>query len=259
VRVLATEQGTHEWFKAKLGKVGGSSAWKAMDFVENGSKARGDKRIASSAAREKYKLELALEIVTGMPAEHFVSAAMDKGTEYEPKARSEYLFLNDVEEWETTGFVLHPKMERFGASPDLLVGTNGGCEFKCPLPTTHATYLREWWNAKKAGLTGNDLALAVIPEEYVYQCESGMACCEREWWDWASYAIPAPDEGYPEFPENLRFLQIRLQRDEERINRLEQGIAQFNEELLELVEDMRQMHNGALPGSKIQAQLKASL
>jgi hypothetical protein len=203
-------------------------------------------------------MEKAIEIITGEPAEHFVSKAMDKGTEYEPKARSEYMFINDVD-GDKTGFILHPSIDRFGTSPDLVVLPDGSAEFKCPLPTTHAEYLRTYWQAKKAGLTGNDLALAVIPEAYRYQCDSVIACCEVDWCDWCSYAIPAPEEGYPVFPENLRMLQVRLYRDEARLAELTEGVNRFNEELLELVEDMRQMHNGALPGSKLQQQLRESL
>jgi len=261
MRIVCSEQRTPQWYQSRLGIPTASSAWRCMKFSSKGSKVRGDKRIESSATREAYKLELAIEIITGMPAEHFVSKPMDFGTQYEPKARSEYMFLNDID-GNTTGFVLHPSMDRFGCSPDLLL-VPGAAEFKVPLPTTHAESLRLWWNAKKSGLTGNDLALAVIPEEdkkgYQTQCFSIMACCELEWIDWVSFAAPDPDSGHPLFPENLRLLQVRLHRDEERIKAIEEGVQQFNEELLELVEDMRQMHNGALPGSKLHQQLKESL
>ena len=83
MRVVCKDQHTSEWFDARIGRVTASNMHLAMDFVSKGSKARGDKRIESSAARNKYIRQIAMELISRVPTEHYVSGPMDHGINFE--------------------------------------------------------------------------------------------------------------------------------------------------------------------------------
>lgn len=240
MRIACDTQRTPEWFAAKLGLVSASNVWKTMSFLSRASKNGG--KGTSSAKRLEYLYQLEREISSGQTAEHFVSRPMDLGTQYEPMARKQYMLANDVVEqsWQT-GFVLHPTMDRLGCSPDLLVDPNGGAEFKVPQPDTHEGYLIDYAKATKALLKRNELAYAVIPNMYVLQVQTNIACCEREWWDWMSFAPPAPEDGFPILRESRQRLQIRVERDDKMIAEIEDNVAKFNEELFNFVEEMKKV------------------
>ena len=192
MRVACNFQRTQEWFQVKTGKIGASSIHKAMAFLTRASGSR--KAGESSAVRDQFILELATELITCVPTDHYVSKAMDIGTQYESEARIEYWQAtgNEVEE---TGFVLHPSLDFAGSSPDGIIGTDGGLEIKVPLLHTHMGYIRS----------------QEIPDEYVKQMQFNMLCCERSWWDFCSYC---PPEVYPEVPERFRLYVQRLPADE---------------------------------------------
>ena len=57
-----------------------------------------------------------------------------------------------------TGFILHPFVKDSGASPDGLIGIDGGLEIKCPNTATHLKYL----------MTDK------IDTKYIYQMQWGM-------------------------------------------------------------------------------------
>jgi predicted phage-related endonuclease len=212
MRIATSEQHTADWFTARCGKVGASTVWKVMDFLKTGSAkdwtvydfiAKGKE----SSARANYKAEIIAEILSGLPTEHYVSPAMDHGSEYEKIARVEYELAtgNDVSQ---TGFVLHPSMDRFGASPDGLVGSDGSIEIKCPNTSTFI----KW---RFAG---------VVPEEHRDQMQAVMLCCERKWCDFVAFD--------PRLPERYRLWVVRLERDEQRIAQIEAGVLKFWEEVI---------------------------
>jgi hypothetical protein len=105
------------------------------------------------------------------------------------------------------GFVLHPIFDYAGASPDSLVGEDGGLEIKCPKTSTHL----KWMMAGE------------VPEEHQGQMYWNMLCCEREWWDFVSYD--------PRLPRGLQIFTKRLERDEARINQIEEAVVAFNGEV----------------------------
>jgi hypothetical protein len=218
MRIVTREQNTAEWFQAKCGKVGASSVNRALSMLKSGK---------SSADRENYKAEMIAEILTGLPTEHYVSPAMDWGVENESLARAEYAFRMDCEV-ERTGFVLHPTIDRLGASPDGLIGTDGGLEIKCPNTATHIKWMRD----------------GIVPEEHRLQMYTGMVCCERDWWEFMSFD--------PRLPQQYQVFIRRLERDDEQIAAIEAGVEQFLVEVLETIE----MLGKANP---LQAQLKASV
>jgi putative phage-type endonuclease len=120
------EQRTDEWFSARLGCVTASRTADVMAKTKSGY----------GASRENYMAQLITERLTGQASDGFSSAAMQWGTETEPQAREAYEFFTG-ETVEETGFVLHPSIKHFGASPDGLVGQDGLIEIKCPNTATH--------------------------------------------------------------------------------------------------------------------------
>lgn len=200
------EQRTEEWIQARLGKVTASRVADVMARTKSGY----------SASRKNYMAELVCERLTGTPSEHFESAAMKWGTDNEPLARSAYE-ARTGELVEEVGFIGHPTIKNFGASPDGLVGTDGGIEIKCPNTATHIDTL----------LGGK------IEQKYVYQMQTAMACTGRKWWDFVSFD--------PRLPENLSYKCIRFYRDTEMVQSIENEVIRFLAELDEMVEKLKNL------------------
>lgn len=200
------DQRSEEWFSARLGRV---TASKVKDVMAKG---RGG---APSATRQNYMMQLLCERLTGKRDEGFTSAAMQRGTDLEPIARSAYEFNAGVMTVET-GLVIHPRIDGFGASPDGLVGADGLLEIKCPNTAQHIAVIQSG---------SHDSA-------YDWQMLAQMACTGREWVDFVSFDDRLPDE--------LQYVCYRFHRDEKRIREMEMAVADFLEELAELERDMRE-------------------
>ena len=245
MRVLCPTQDSQEWFDFRLNKVTASCSYEASHMVEKGSKVRGDKRWESSAGRKAYISELAWGMINRIPVEHFVSRAMDLGKQYEKLARAEYGFRFAPDETvQRTGFVLHPTLDFLGASPDGLL-ENGGVELKVPQLPRHKMLLE----------TGN------IPPEWVTQCYCNMLCCEKEWWDFASY-MPADEQFGLEavhMPTEFRMYRHRFYRNDAIFAQIEEGAASAIEEALKKVEFLRRMYPAkGSPKSKLATELAMS-
>lgn len=198
------EQRSEEWFARRLGKVTASRVADVMAKTRSGY----------GASRKNYMMELLCQRLTGQQQEGFCSAAMQRGTELEPVARSAYEIDtgNMVEE---CGLVAHPDIPMFGASPDGLVGDDGLLEIKCPNTAQHVEFLR----------TG------VADARYQWQMLAQMACTGRGWCDFVSY-----DD---RLPEPLAYRCVRFERDEARIAEMTDEIRQFLAELDALEHEMR--------------------
>jgi hypothetical protein len=210
--VIECEQGSAEWLQARTGKVTASSVEHAIAFLKRKGK-EGREAGASSAAREAYKNAIAAEILTGQAAEHIVTKWMERGTYFEPIARAAYEQRHNLIV-ETVGFVCHPTIERAGASPDGLVGEDGGLEIKVPKIETHIQYMRE----------------GVLPSEYEPQVMFNLAVTGRAWWDFLSFC--------PEMPERHKQFRVRVPRDEERIAEINAGVIAFLAEVDELIAEL---------------------
>lgn len=151
------EQGTPEWFQARLGKPTASCFSKII--TSQGKK---------STSMDGYLNTLIAEELMGEPPESFSNDWMERGQELEAEARAWYEFQADVEV-EQVGFVLRDD-GLVGCSPDGLT-TLAGLELKCPKAETHVGYLR----ANK------------LPAAYVPQVQGCMWLCERDTWDFVSY------------------------------------------------------------------------
>jgi len=183
------EQGTDEWFAARLGKV---TASRAADVMTK----------KGSAARANLSAQLVLERLTNTKGESFSSAAMQWGVDQEPFARAAYEAHSGV--WvDTVGFVQHPTIERAGASPDGLVGHDGLLEIKCPNTATMIDTL----------LTGK------VPSNYATQMQMQMACTGRAWCDYAVFDS--------RMPVKAQLFVKRVQRDQKFIDDLNKEIIAF--------------------------------
>ena len=214
---LNVQQGTPEWLQARTGCVTASRVKDVVAKLKNGKE---------SAARASYKLEVLTEILTGKACEHYVSLAMDFGSENEPLARACYEIDRSVEV-ERIGFVLHPFIKRAGASPDGLVGDDGLVEIKVPNTTTHLQYL----------------IAETVPDEYVPQMMWQMACTGREWCDFVSYD--------PRLPSDFGLFIVRLQRDDKLIADMEREVESFIAEVNSMAEKLlehRDSHAERAPG-----------
>jgi len=194
------EQGTPEWFAARLGKV---TASRVADIIAK-------TKSGYSTSRANYMAELVCERLTGRQGDFFQNAAMAWGTNTEPMARAAYEALEGmlVEE---TGFVSHATIEMAGASPDGLVGDDGLIECKCPMTATHLETL-----------LGKS-----VPSKYVAQMQWQMACTGRKWCDFVSFD--------PRMPEHMQLFVKRLERDEDYIIELEREVEKFLSELEEKI------------------------
>src|SRR5580693_6293668 len=138
---------------------------------QRNSLSHGGKAGESSQKRLDYILEKALERITGKEAWHPVTPPMQDGIDREPWAREAYFAVTGAEA-EKCGIAAHCKIEGFLASPDGLVGDSGLWEGKCPTQGVHLEYFKG----------------QRVPEEYLPQCLSQLACTPgREWLDFTSF------------------------------------------------------------------------
>jgi hypothetical protein len=204
------EQGSPEWLRARCGI---PTASRSNDVIAS------LKRGGEAAARANYRSELIVEILTGQPFPRYVTQEMQWGLEQEPFARAAYEMLRDVLV-ETCGFVLHPDVARFGASPDGLVDEDGLIQIKCPTTSTHIEWLRN----------------GTVPTEHCFQMLAEMACTGREWCDFVSFD--------PRLPEHLQLFVRRFERNDELIEKLLTEVEHFNAEIDQVLHALPQKPQG---------------
>jgi putative phage-type endonuclease len=191
-------QRTDEWYADKLGCVGAS---RLSDVMAKGE----------GKTRESYLYELLAEIDTGATFEKYKSSAMEEGTEKEPLAKEFYQLLtfNKIVD---TGFILHPTIKRFGASPDGLISKDGLIEIKCPLVTTFEKYRHK----------------RKIDRKYMLQMQGQMSCTGRLWCDFVMFCPEMKDE-------SKRMIITRVERDNETIIEIEKEVSAFISDLEALI------------------------
>ena len=201
MRILDLQQGSTEWLQARAGRVTASRISDVLAKIKSGE----------AAARRDYRAQICAEILTGRPQEDgFQNAEMLWGLEMEPLARSAYELAKGVLV-EQPGFVLHPTIDRAGASPDGVAGKIG-LEIKCPKTATHLQYL----------LDGG------VPAKYEPQMLWQLACMEAEACDFVSFD--------PRLPQHLQLFVVRFQRDEKRILEITAEVGVFLKEVDEIIE-----------------------
>lgn len=198
VQIINCEQNSPEWYEARRGVP------TASEFASIMSNGRGKNE---SLTRRTYLNKLAGEIITGELTEQATTFHMERGKIMEDEARKLYSFMTDCDP-QVVGFV---RNEVAGASPDRLIGDNGGLEIKTKLPHLQIDVLRR----------------DELPEEHKAQVHGSMWVTEREWWDFVSY--------WPTLPIFVK----RVYRDEEYIKQIADAVSAFNDELAAVVESIR--------------------
>lgn len=201
-------QGSEEWLALRCGKFTASRFSDLMARTKSGP----------SASRTNLLALLAVERLTGKPAETYQNAAMARGTELEPEARIAYEQRIGalVEE---SAFVPHPTLPYVGMSPDGLVGDDGLVEIKCPNAAKHIEALRRGAHAV----------------EYRWQIQGQLWVSGRAWCDAVSY--------HPDFPANLRLAITRVNRDDIAIGELEKACVEAEAEVCAIVTELLNMGN----------------
>jgi len=201
------EQGTPEWFQARVGRVTASRVSDIISKTKSGY----------SASRANYMAELICERISGKKNESFTSSAMQHGIDTEPLARAAYQ-AKTGEIVQKAGFVVNPLIPMAGASPDGLIDADGLIEIKCPNTATHIETL-----------LANE-----VPTKYIPQMQFQMACTNREWCDFVSYD--------PRMPENMSIFIHRVKRDVEYIVMLEKEVKKFLGELDEKLNSLKSIY-----------------
>ena len=188
-------QGTPEWHECRLGL---PTASRFSDLLAKGE----------GKMRNNYLNELAADIYRGfVEMDSYSNAHMERGKEQESDARKLYAFERAAKP-ELVGFL---RNGRKGASPDSLIGDDGGLEIKCCIGRIQIERLRR----------------GDLPPEYRAQVQGNLWVSEREWWDFVSYSPALP------------LMVTRVYRDEAYIANLAKAVDAFVDELSALVDAIR--------------------
>jgi hypothetical protein len=165
-------------------------------------------------AMSDYAHQLAAERLTSRPRKQLKAAALQWGKDVEPAAVAAYQ-AETGELVTLCGFIQHPTIPFVGASPDFLVGDDGGGEIKSPESSeVHLETL----------LTG-------LPPEHIEQIQGGLWVTGRKWWDFVSY--------HPDYEPDLRLYIQRVSRDDIFIGKLERACYEMERGIVSLVEHAR--------------------
>jgi putative phage-type endonuclease len=192
-------QGTGAWFSARTGKLTASRMAAAMSFLKNGGE---------SSARRDLKVEIVAERMTDNIIQKYVTAEMQWGIDHEPMAKEAFEAKTGIKVTDI-GFVDHPMIENFGASPDGLTSDGRCIEIKCPKTTTHLNYLID----------------DCVPENHKPQMIVQAACTGRPVW-FVSFD--------PRLPEKQQLFIKLFEPTESEINQIEEMAKQFLFEVEEL-------------------------
>lgn len=199
MQIIDCEQGTDEWFAARLGVV---TASKFKDVMAKGA----------GKTRRSYMIKLIAERLSGQAEQGYTNAAMEWGTQTEPEARDSYAFLKgfDVQQ---VGFC--KTNDNIGASPDSLVNEDGLLEIKCPNTSTQIETV----------LSGE------VPTTHKAQIQGQLYVTEREWCDFVSFD--------PRIQGEASMFIKRVYRDGNYIKNLEEELELFVEEMLEMTAQLK--------------------
>lgn len=148
-----TEQRSEAWFEARKGVITGSRVGSILG-------------VNPYQKREDVLREMVREYF-GAEREFKGNAATDHGERMEPTALAFYE-ANAKVKVDQVGLVKHDKYEWLGASPDGLIGLDGGLEIKCP-----------YWAKEPYSVHDKP--------SYYAQCQLIMEVCDIEWMDFLCY------------------------------------------------------------------------
>jgi len=157
-KLINVEQGTPEWFEARLGKITASNFSKILSPTGK----------VSTQSTDLINT-LVAELLTGEREETYKNAHMDRGNELENDAL-EFVNFTHGYEFKPVGFA--DSEQGYGCSPDALdLDKKIGLELKCPMAKTHIKYLRS----------------GKLPNEYFSQVQGSMLVTGYKQWVFSSY------------------------------------------------------------------------
>jgi putative phage-type endonuclease len=196
---MSAEQGSPEWLLERSGHCSASRFHDVIAKIKSG---------APAAGRKNYRALIVVERLTGQPVPTYHNAAMQWGNDVEPEARR-WVEAESGMLVEKVGFVKHPDIEWVGASPDGLLGDDGGVEIKCPYESSNHIALLRWG----------------MQDEHRAQVQGNMWVTGRKWWYLASFD--------PRMPDHLKLYITKIKRDDEYIAKLELEVRSFLKEVAE--------------------------
>jgi len=96
------------------------------------------------------------------------------------------------------------------------VGDDGLIEIKCPNTATHIDYVMQ----------------DKVPTKYIPQIQCQLAVTGRKWCDFVSFD--------PRLPDGLQILIVRLERDDEYIEKLQDRVVKFLDEVNSAVNGLKE-------------------
>lgn len=206
------DQRSEQWFAERAGKITASRMSDVMlerDREPFKSGPRKGQQKPPPKALTDYAYQLAAERLTGRPRKQIKAAALQWGQDIEPAAVAAYQ-AETGEIVTLCGFVQHSTHDFIGASPDFLVGDDGGGEIKSP----------------ESSEVHLETLLCGLPPEHIEQIQGGLWVTGRKFWDFVSY--------HPDFPPEDRIYIQRVQRDDLFIARLESACLQMEADIQEI-------------------------
>ncbi|MGY2173927.1 lambda exonuclease family protein [Pseudomonas azotoformans] len=202
-------QGTEKWHADRSGRV---TASRFKDVMAWGKPDKSGKRVPQGA-RTTYMHELCFERLAKRAKHSVSSKSLAWGHEQEKPSHDAYEMLtgNVVTK---SGFIVHPKYDWLGCSPDGLIDIDGGIESKNPF--SEAIHVRTW--------------LEGMPEEHMPQVQGCMFVTGRKWWDFLSFDSRQDEE--------CQLYIETIYRDEDYIANLHKELVQFNLELNRMVDEV---------------------
>lgn len=210
--VIDAEQRSEMWLAARAGRATGSRAGDILAKLKSGGEA---------AVRRDYRLQLAVEVLTGRPQDGgYINVEMQRGIDCEPLALAAYE-AQSGNVLRRTGFLAMNEV-RAGCSLDADVDDFAGIvEAKCPKSATHIAYLK----GQK------------VPPEYVPQLTHNIWVTGAQWADFVSW-----DD---RLPEGLQYFCVRVRREELDIKGYEAELTRFLAEVTIEVRDLQGLRSAA--------------
>lgn len=209
--IVNCEQGSTEWFEARMGAATASMFAECRKRLKSGPN-KGD----FSQAAKQYAFRLAIERISEqlLSEDKFETWEMRRGRELEPEAR--YAHELEIGEMvEQTGIVLTDD-RKFGASVDGLVGADGCSEYKCFVSPVSI--------------------MPIILEGDISDCadqvQGQLWIIGRKWADFCLYC-PALDV------VGKKLTRFRVDRDDNYIEELEQDMLAFDDLVTDFEQKLR--------------------
>lgn len=158
---------------------------------------------------ETLCFEKVAEILTGRSKDNYTNPDMERGNEFENIARSSY----EIKTGNLVTQIGYCQLNDYvGVSPDGFIGDDGLVEIKCP---NDSNFIRFLYEKKPAS-------------NYIWQMQHQMFVTDRKWCDFVV------------FNDNLNKMEVlRIERNEQSIERLRLGLDQGVTKVQEILERIR--------------------